>query len=188
MADTQISGLTAVSSVAGANEFGVNEAGASKKASATQIATFASPTSSDTVPGVIEIAVQSEMETGSDTTRVVVAGRQHFHASAAKFWVKATGNSTTITASYNMTSWANTGAGDADGTIATDFSSGNWVGCVSILDSTSAWDATFTEFCGFDAHAAGTFGVLCAKMQDGNTAAASLEHPDSWMVVGYGDQ
>ena len=40
MADTKISALTAVASVAGANEFAVNEASVSKKASATQVQTF----------------------------------------------------------------------------------------------------------------------------------------------------
>jgi hypothetical protein len=40
MADTKISALTGVSAVAGANEFAVNEAGTSKKASATQLKTF----------------------------------------------------------------------------------------------------------------------------------------------------
>lgn len=187
MADTAISGLTAAASAAGANEYAISEAGTSKKVTGTQIATFVSPAASDTVAGVAEIAVQSEMETGSDVGRVVTPGRQHFHPSAAKFWIKATGGSTTIVASYNMDSWANTGTGDADGTITTAFSSGNWAGSVSITDATSAWDATFTEFCGFDVHAAGTFGVKCAKMQDGNTAAATLENPDSWHVVGYGD-
>lgn len=187
MADSKIGDLTTVSSVAGANEFAVNEAGTSKKASATQLATFASPAASDTVVGVIELAVQSELETGSDTTRAVVPGRQHFHPSAAKFWVKATGNSTTIVVSYNMTSWADTGPGDADGTINVDFSTANWLGVVSVLDATNSWDTTFTEFTGFDAHAAGTFGVLCANMQDGNTAAAALQDPDSWHVAGYGD-
>lgn len=40
MADTKISALAAVASVAGANEFAVNEAGTSKKATADQIKTF----------------------------------------------------------------------------------------------------------------------------------------------------
>lgn len=40
MADTKISALPAVGSVAGTNEFAVNEAGTSKKASATQITTY----------------------------------------------------------------------------------------------------------------------------------------------------
>jgi hypothetical protein len=40
MADTKISALSAVSAVAGANEFAVNEAGTSKKATATQTGAF----------------------------------------------------------------------------------------------------------------------------------------------------
>lgn len=40
MADTKISALTAVTTVAGANELAVNEAGSSKKASVTQVANF----------------------------------------------------------------------------------------------------------------------------------------------------
>ena len=40
MADTKISALAAVAAAAGANEFAVNEAGVSKKASLTQIQTF----------------------------------------------------------------------------------------------------------------------------------------------------
>lgn len=43
-ADTKISALTAVTSVAGTNEFAVNEAGTSKKATATQLRDFIGPT------------------------------------------------------------------------------------------------------------------------------------------------
>jgi hypothetical protein len=132
-------------------------------------------------------ASQAEQEAGASTTAFTSPGRQQFHPSAAKFWVKATGNSTTMVASYNMASWANTGVGDADGTIATDFSSADWCGSVSIIDATSAWDVTYTEGYGFNAQAAGTFGVLCGKMQDGGTAAATVENPDSWLVMGFGD-
>jgi hypothetical protein len=190
MADTAISALTAASAVAGANEFAISETAGSveKKVSATQIAAFTSPAASDTVAGLIEVADQAEQEAGSSTTRAVTPGSQHLHPSAAKFWIKATGNSTTMVVSYNMTSWADTAVGDADGTIATDFSSANWCGQVSILDSTLAWDATFTEGGEFNAMAAGTFGVLCGKMQDGGVAAATVEDPDAWLVVGFGDQ
>lgn len=187
MADTKISALTAVASVVGTHEFAVNEAGTTKKASATQVATFTSPPASDTVAGLIEIAIQAEMETGTDTGRAVTPGRQHFHPSAAKFWVKATANSTTIVVSYNMTSWADTGVGDADGTIATDFSSADWCGLCGIIDSTLAWDATFTEGYGFDAMAAGTFGLKCGKIQDGGTSVSTVEDPDSWLAAGFGD-
>ena len=188
MADTPISGLTAVASVAGTNEFMLNEAGTEKKCSATQIAAFVSPAASDTVAGVLEIATQAEQETGTDVVRAVSPGRQHNHPSACKFWAKVTGNSTTMVASYNMTSWANTGVGDNDGTIATDFSSANWCGIVRTLDATDGWDAQECENSGLNAQAAGTFGVLCSVITDGNTAATVLTNPDSWHVCGYGDQ
>lgn len=188
MADQPISAATGVASVAGANEFAVNEAGASKKASATQIAAFASPAASDTVAGVLEIATQAEIETGTDVVRAVTPGRQHNHPSAAKFWAKVTGGSTTMVASYNMTSWANTATGDNDGTIATDFSSANWCGIVRTLDATDGWDAQECQNSGLNAQAAGTFGVLCSTITDGNTAACSLTNPDSWHVMGFGDQ
>src|SRR3990167_3886842 len=190
MADTKISALTAIDVVAGGDEFAANDITGpqSRKVTADQLGTYIAPAASDTVAGKIEIAIQSEQETGTDATRAVTPGRQHFHPSAAKFWVKWTGNSTTILVSYNMTSIADTGVGDADGTIATDFSSVDWSGQVDVLITAgSAWDATFTTGCGYNAQAADTFGVLCSKMQDGGTAAASLVDPAAWMASGFGD-
>ena len=187
MADTKISALTAVASVTGSHEFMLNESGTSKKANATQLATFLSSTASDTVAGLIEIATQAEQETGTDATKAVTPGTQHFHPSAAKFWAKVTGNSTTMLASYNMTSWADTGVGDADGTIATDFSSTSWCGIVSTLDSTTAWTATVITSQGFDAQAAGTFGVRSVTATEGNVTAYANNDPDNWFVAGYGD-
>lgn len=188
MADTEISDLAAVASVAGANEFAVNEAGTSKKASATQLAAFTSPAASDTVSGLIEIAIQSEQETGTDTTRAVTPGRQQFHPSACKFWVRWTANSTTMLASYNMDSIADTAVGDADGTITTDFSGADWCGLVATQDGTNGWDNEECQGSGFNAMAAGTFGVLCSTITDGGTAVCSLTDPDQWHALGFGDQ
>lgn len=80
---------------------------------------------SDTAEGLIELAVQSEMETGTDVVRAVTPGRQHYHPSAAKCWIKC-GVTGTIDASYNITSIADTGTGVVTVTIATDFSSGDY--------------------------------------------------------------
>ena len=189
MADRKISELPSIFEVKGATEFPVNEAGTTKKCTMTQIATFAGiGAASTSAAGLIEIATQAEQATGSDTGRVVVSGRQQYHPSAAKFWAKVTGNSTTILASYNMTSWADTAVGDADGTIATDFSTANWAGLVSVLAGTTAWDATNVTACGFNAQAAGTFGVLCSQMADGGTSVANLFDPTNWFVAGFGVQ
>lgn len=188
MADTKISDLTAVESVAGANEFMLNEAGTEKKCSATQLATFVSPAASDTVAGVIEIAVQSEQETGTDTTRAVTPGRQHFNPSACKFWVNLDSDTTTINASYNVSSQANTGVGDADITLTTAFSSADWCGIVDSFDSTNGWDAEECQNSGFNAKAAGSCGILCSTISDGNNAVCSLTDPDDWRVMGFGDR
>lgn len=102
------------------------------------------------------------------------------------FWVYWTANSTTILASYNMTSIADTGVGDADGTIDVDFSSVNWAGFVCTNDATNGWDAEEVQGSGFNARAAGTFGVLCATITDGGTAVTSLTDPEQWQVVGFG--
>lgn len=67
---------------------------------------------SDTATGVVEIAVQSEMEAGSDTGRVVTPGRQHYHPSACKAWVLFDGTGTpAITADYNFDSVSDDGTG-----------------------------------------------------------------------------
>jgi hypothetical protein len=179
VADTKISALAAIDAVAGGDEFAANDvsATASKKVTADQLKTYIAPVA----------ATQAEEEAGSSTTVFTTPGRQHFHPSMAKCWVKWTANSTTILVSYNMTSIADTAVGDADGTIATDFSSGDWNGHVSTLDTTVAWDAANTQGAGFNAMAAGTFGVLCSTITDGGTAVASLTDPDNWFVTGFGD-
>ena len=81
---------------------------------------------SDTASGVVELAVQSEMEAGSDTTRAVTPGRQHYHPSAAKAWidfVTTAGPSISTNASYGMNSVARSGAGSGTGTLAVAMSS-----------------------------------------------------------------
>lgn len=71
MADVKVSGLAAVAAVAGANEFLVNEAGTSKKASATQIKTFAqvgTTTNDDAAAGSIGEYVSSTLAQASATS------------------------------------------------------------------------------------------------------------------------
>jgi hypothetical protein len=138
-------------------------------------------------PGGGTAATQAEMEAASSTTVMVTPGRQHFHPASPKFWAYWTANSTTMLASYNMTSLTDTAVGDADATIATDFADANWAGFVSTNDSTNGWDAEELQGSGFNARAAGSFGVLCSTITDGGTAVTSLTDPDQWQVVGFGD-
>jgi hypothetical protein len=186
MPDTEIGDADALTATAG-DEIAANRAGADAKLLVEDVAlTLAA--ASDTVAGKIEIAIQSEMETGSSTTLAVVPGRQHFHDSACKFWVYWTGNSTSILRDYNVDTIANTGTGDADITLTTAFSDANWCGLVCVNETdTEGWDANSIMSCGFNARAAGTAGVLCGTMQDGATAAGQTAHPAQWQACGYGD-
>lgn len=135
------------------------------------------------------IATQAEIEATTDITVAITPGRAQYLPSVAKFWVQWTANSTTILASYNMTSIADTAVGDADGTIGTDFSSADWCGIVCTEDATAnGWDANSIQSSGFNSKAAGTFGVLCGLMIDGGTAVGNLIDPQRWNVVGFGDQ
>lgn len=76
--------------------------------------------------GSFTAATQAEQEAGTDVTVGTTPGRQHFHPSAVKCWGKFTANSTTIEASYNITSVADTATGRMTVTIATDFSGADW--------------------------------------------------------------
>lgn len=99
------------------------QAGGMKWGTVGSVATAAS----DTGAGVIEIAVQSEMETGSDMTRAVVPGRQHYHISAAKFWINFNGTGTPAARnSYNVSSITDNGAGDWTINYTTAFSTVNY--------------------------------------------------------------
>ena len=122
---------------------------------------------------------------GSDTTTLPGAGCIRA-GNTAHFWVYWTGNSTTILASHNVSSIDDDSTGDAGVNLTTAFSSNNYAAFVSINDTTNSWSATYTTACGFNVHTAGVVDVLCARMQDGATAAASLQDPDQWSVVGFG--
>lgn len=74
-----------------------------------------------------QIASQSDMETATSLVTYVTPGRQHFHPGSLKCWGKAAGAGTSLTVSYNITSIADTGTGRLGVTIATDFSSANYV-------------------------------------------------------------
>lgn len=84
------------------------------------------PQASDTGIGAIEIAVQSEVEAASDVLRAVVPGRQQFHPSALKAWVKWNGNTSTIDAGYNVSSITDNGTGDFTLNWTVPFSSANY--------------------------------------------------------------
>lgn len=133
---------------------------------------------SDTASGVIELAVQSEMETGTDVVRAVVPGRQHFHPGHPKFWgyVTWSGGTPTLQTSYNVTSITDTSVGVLTVTIANDFSTANWSTWASVESSSTNFFAPRIT-----SKAAGSFIINLTN------AGGSLADPDACSFGGCGD-
>ena len=136
--------------------------------------------------GTGPMATQAEMEAGTSTTTVVSPGRLQYHPAACKFWVKTTPGSVN-SASYNVTSVADTAAGITVITIATDFSSAAWCcqcACESTSDTMTVTNLKFVRI-GLGDQAAGTVSIECHDL----TAITSvIEDPTAWHVAGWGDQ
>lgn len=138
---------------------------------------------SDSTAGSIQIAVQSDQETATSTTKAVTPGRQQYHPSAAKAWVKFHGTTTTaIDASYNITGLTDNGTGDTTITIATDFSSANYAVCGSCeAEGTGAGARVLDIYTA--AQAAGTVRVRTLQASSGVLADLDGVH-----VAMFGDQ
>src|SRR5262249_46589903 len=75
-------------------------------------------------------ATQSDQESASATNLLVSPGRQQYHPSAAKAWVRFNGQGTVaITASYNVTSITDNGVGHYTVNFTTAFSGANAYAC-----------------------------------------------------------
>ena len=114
MADTKISALTAL-------------AGASVDTAADVIpivdtsATTTKKILVDELRIAIGIATQAQQETGSSNVVFVTPGRQQYHASAAKAWIRV--STDTVDASHNVSSLTDNGTGDHTINFTTAFSS-----------------------------------------------------------------
>jgi hypothetical protein len=86
-----------------------------------------------------EIATQSEQETGTDTTKVVTPGRQHFHPCSAKAWAAVTvsGGTPTLSKGYNVASITDNGAGDFTINFTTALSDALYAAVATVLEAGS---------------------------------------------------
>lgn len=151
------------------------------------------PAASDTAAGGIEIAIQSEMETATSNTLAVTPGRQHFHPSAAKVWCDW-GVTTTINASYNVSSITDNGTGDWTVNYTTAFSAANYsVNSTIELDTTAPnlggsptamWTAVRNAGQATTSVRIVTFGL---NLNAGNESIDARD-PTSNYVACYGDQ
>lgn len=76
--------------------------------------------------GIIELATNAEVQTGSDTTRAVVPSAQKYHQSACKAWVKFTGTSGAILDSFGVSSVTDAGVGKHTLNWTTSFGNANY--------------------------------------------------------------
>lgn len=81
---------------------------------------------SDTDTGVVELAVQSEMEAASSALLAVTPGRQHFHPAHPKAFVKWSGATPAADVSHNVSSITDGGAGLPTINFMTAFSTANY--------------------------------------------------------------
>lgn len=128
-------------------------------------------------------ATQAEMEAGTSTTTFVSPGRSQYHPSAAKAWIKFTGEGTiAISASYNTTSITDITTGEYTWTIATDFSGADWCfqGAVESEGGAGTFGRTINIQDG--EQAAGTVNVITG------IAATSTVDVTTVHCAGYGDQ
>jgi hypothetical protein len=125
------------------------------------------------------VATQAQQETGTSVITAVSPGRQQYHPSAAKCWLNCgvTG-STSINASYNITTIADGGTGIVDVTIATDFTNGSYAILLSQYDA----NPLITHVDPSSAITAGTFRIVTED------SAGSGGDPDAHFAAAFGDQ
>ena len=123
------------------------------------------------------MATQADQETSTSILAPVTPGRQQYHPSAAKAWIKCD-IAGTINASYNVTSITDTGAGDVLVTWATDFTSGNYCANASFESSVAlAIRISSTTLSG---------GSI--QIQTYTVDTPALTDPVTYCVAAFGDQ
>lgn len=133
---------------------------------------------------VAEAATQATIETGTDTTDFITAGRQQYHKSAAKVWIhiSTSGGVPTNEESYNVTSISDDAVGKVTIIHDVDFSTSTY--CVSNSSAGSASDQLIIRVESFS-----TTSTQIGMRASGEDASYSLQDPiTSYGVVMFGDQ
>lgn len=118
-------------------------------------------------------ATQAQQETGTSLLVTVTPGRQHYHQSAAKAWVKFDVNGG-LNASYNVTSVTDSGTGDLTINWATDFSTTHY-SCVVTLETTNVLIGRINS------SAAGTARIITVNL------TPAVADADYWHAAAFGD-
>jgi hypothetical protein len=114
---------------------------------------------------IVSIATQAEQEAGSSTSVFTSPGRQQYHPSAAKAWIRFNGTGTpAIDASYNVTSITDVGTGRWIVNFTTSFSSANY-GVSAICEGDSSFTYVYVIAC--DPSTAPTASAFAIRIMDG---------------------
>jgi hypothetical protein len=137
------------------------------------------PDKSGTLAMTSDGASQAQMEAASATTVFATPGNVNWHPGVAKAWVKCDAAGA-VEASHNVTSVTDDGAGLVTVTIATDFSSANYVVVPGVIRAAAgggrSWPAVLTQ-------AAGAF-----QLENWSEATGAVADPTSWYAACFGDQ
>lgn len=129
----------------------------------------------------LSAASQAEQEAASSTSVAVTPGRQQYHPSAVKAWVKFN-SAGSVLASHNIASVTDVTTGRWTVNIATDFSSTSYVG-IAMCGQAAAPDALTVNV--YDTPTAGTFTV---QARDSGGTQADPGTPDEIHIAFFGDQ
>lgn len=143
--------------------------------------TFVGSDGTDTLS--VAAATQAEQETGSATNKPVTSGRQHYHQSAVKGWVKSNFDAS-ADASYNVSSVTDIGTGQIGVNWDTDFSSGDYaVVATAKIDPAGSTASTIIAQIRDTGFAAGVSRIDSIRVSDGTSVDAT-----ELMVAALGDQ
>lgn len=137
------------------------------------------PSVSSTLITSNEVATQANQETATSTTTFVSPGRQQYHPSASKAWVRfdGTAGSPTVAQGYNVTSITKNVAGDYTINFTVSFSSASAYTCTALGPQGTMAGVSTTA-----APTASAFRVVFKADDGGLTDGANI------MVSCFGDQ
>ncbi len=115
------------------------------------------PDASTSTKGIVQLATNSEVATGSSTTKVSPVSAMAYHQGAAKAWVNFNGTGTiSVRDSYNVSSVTDNGTGDYTVNFSNSFANSSYA------------------FAGGGFYTGGTNNVVCVGMDSASMSTGSL--------------
>lgn len=128
----------------------------------------------------LALTTQALQEAASSNVVAVTPGRQQYHPSAAKFFLKCN-VAGSINVSYNVTSISDVGTGSVGVSFTTAFSTADYAILATVMGNTAGQNAQVTNA---GQNAGSIANVLCFTAG----APATAADPTSYYVAGFGDQ